>query len=354
MLRLADGATLLGDCLTVVDAGYAGRPAPLRHEDMASVEEVLRAHFVGRRYASFREAAASLDDLALPGDTMRPVAYGVTQALLGAAAHAAGTTMAEVIAREFGGKVASQWPGFAAVCEGDWYANVDKAIVRRVAMFPHCGIQKKEDVERLPDYVAWMLGRVEKLGSSGYKPDLHIDFHSMLGRMLGNDVEQACDFLAGVADRARPYTVYFEDPLLAETADQARENLQNLRHAFDKRGLSCRLIADEWANSPGQVAQFAADRAAHAIQVKMPDNGNLLNTIRAVRSCQEHGVLAYLGGSVNETDVSARVSVHLGLALDVWRVLVKPAKGHDEGLMIKTNEVARTLAAIPQASRGAR
>lgn len=46
----------------------------------------------------------------------------------------------------------------------------------------------------------------------------------------------------------------------------------------------------------------------------MPDNGNMLHTIRAVRSCQQNDVLAYLGGSVNETDVPARVSVHLGLA----------------------------------------
>ena len=175
MLRLADGATLLGDCLTVVDAGYAGRPAPLRHEDREAVEKVLRGHLEGKRFCSFLEAAKSLDTLELPGDTARPVAYGVSQALLAAAAHATGISMAEVVAREFDGTIPAAWPGFAAVCEGDWYANVDKAIVRRVAMFPHCGIQKKEDVERLPEYMSWMLSRIAKRGVPGYKPDLHID-----------------------------------------------------------------------------------------------------------------------------------------------------------------------------------
>ena len=118
------------------------------------------------------------------------------------------------------------------------------------------------------------------------------------------------------------------------------------RSRFERSGLSCRLIADEWANSPGQVAQFARDGAAHAIQIKMPDNGNLVNTIDAVRACQDCGVGDYLGGSVNESDITARVSVHVGLALGVWRMLAKPGKGLDEGLMIMTNELARTCAQL--------
>ena len=96
----------------------------------------------------------------------------------------------------------------------------------------------------------------------------------------------------------------------------------------------------------GQVAQFARDGAAHAIQIKMPDNGNLVNTIDAVRACQDCGVGDYLGGSVNESDITARVSVHVGLALGVWRMLAKPGKGLDEGLMIMTNELARTCAQL--------
>jgi len=341
-LQLKNGATAMGDCVTVVDVGYADRPIPLRLENLSMVKEALTDQLVGKNFTSFKQAAATLESLPFPDYIAIPIAYGASQALLDAAARSAGTTMTEVLRKEFAIEAAYEIPGFAAVCEGDWYGNVDKAIARRFAMFPHCGIQRKEDVDRLPEYVAWMLERVKKYGSSDYKPDLHIDFHSMLGRILENDLDKVCKFLCEVSDCAKPYQVYFEDPLLARNVDEARENMRRLRIKLDASGASCRLIADEWANSPGSVAKFAGDHAAHAVQIKMPDNGNLLNSISAIRSCQENDVLAYLGGSVNETDTSARVSVHVGLAFKVWRMLAKPGKGLDEGLMIMTNELART------------
>ncbi len=345
LLRLGDGEIVTGDCVTVVDIAYADRPLPLRHENIPAVEKLLKKLFERKIFSSFRTAAAVLEEPAAPGIAL-PVAYGFSQALLAAAAHASGTTMTEVIQSEFNRPKATAVPGFATVCEGDPRTNVDKVIARRVAMFPHCGIQRKEEVDSLPEYVTWMLGRIRKYGGEGYKPDLHIDFHSMLGRLLDNDMDAVCDFLGRISDLASPYQVYFEDPLLAASGSEARENMQKLRRRFDSGGLGCRLIADEWANSPGRVAEFAADQAAHAIQIKMPDNGNLLSTIEAVQACQRHGVLDYLGGSVNETDISARVSTHVGLALGVWRMLAKPGKGLDEGLMIMTNELARTCACL--------
>ncbi|HEX2825899.1 MAG TPA: methylaspartate ammonia-lyase [Burkholderiales bacterium] len=341
-LDLADGSIAYGDCVTVVNIGFADRPPPLRHEDLPQVRKVLRSALAGKHFASFRSAAASLEALPLPAEASLPVAYGVSQALLDAAARTSRKTMTEVLRAEFEIEGSFELPGFAAACGGDWYGNVDKAIARRCAMFPHCAIQRKEEVDRLPEYVTWMLGRLAKYGSADYVPDIHIDFHSMLGRSNGNDLDATYDLLARLAERAAPYRVYFEDPLLAESAAHARENFHILRRRFDAGGLTCRLIADEWANSPGQVAEFASDRAAHSIQIKMPDNGNLLNTIDAVRACKRHDVLPYLGGSCNETDLSARVSVHVALALGVWRMLAKPGKGIDEGLMIMTNELART------------
>jgi methylaspartate ammonia-lyase len=54
-------------------------------------------------------------------------------------------------------------------------------------------------------------------------------------------------------------------------------------------------------------------------------------------------VEAYQGGTCNETDVSARVCVHLALAARPERMLAKPGMGFDEGFMIVRNEMARTL-----------
>jgi len=342
-VELDDGQVACGDCVTVANAGYAGRPAPLRTGSLPAVRDALREALEGRHYAGFREAAAALEAASLPAGLELPVGFGVSQALLGAAALAGRTTMAGALCREYGLPAPVRPFGFAGSCGGAWEANVDKAIVRGLDMFPQSAIQTQAECERLPDYAGWILERVRKWGAPGYLPDLHFDFHSSLGRMLDNDETRIMDYLAGVCEKAGDCTVYFEDPMLSRSSEEAQARMASLRARLEARLANARLVADEWANGPGQVESFARARAAHAIQIKMPDNGSLLNSIQALQACQRHGALAYLGGSCNETDISSRASVHVGLAFGAWRMLTKPGLGFDEGLMIMTNEVNRTL-----------
>ena len=53
-----------------------------------------------------------------------------------------------------------------------------------------------------------------------------------------------------------------------------------------------------------------------------------------------------MGGSANETDQSARLSAHVALACQADFLMNKPGQGVDEGLVVLTNEMARTLALI--------
>ena len=170
--------------------------------------------------------------------------------------------------------------------------------------------------------------------------------HEVVGRYRCNDEARIADYFAGIVERAAPCAVFFEDPFVAATTEEAIERMASLKKRLDSGNPPCFLIADEWANGPGQVARFAAEQAAHAIQIKMPDNGSITNAVDAIQACHEHGVLAYLGGSCNETDLSARVTVHVGLAFGAWRMLTKPGLGFDEGLMVMTNELSRTLAQL--------
>lgn len=344
-VELDDGQHAHGDCVTVFNAGCAGRPQPLRSENLPRIQEAVAALFDGRSFAGFREAAGALDRLS-PENWAAPVAFGVSQALLSAAALERGVCMARVLMDEYGVALAETPPRFAGSCGGEWELNVDKAIARRIAMFPQSALQTAADCERLPEYVSWIVRRLEQLAGSDYAPDLHFDFHASLGRMLGNDEDRVCDYLADIVRRARPYKVYFEDPMLSATADEALERMARLRERFDTRGPHCGLIADEWANAPGEMARFAKAAAAHAIQIKVPDNGSLTATIEAMRTCREAGILPYLGGSCNETDISARATVHVGIAFGAWRLLTKPGMGFDEGLMVMTNEMNRTLARL--------
>ena len=52
--------------------------------------------------------------------------------------------------------------------------------------------------------------------------------------------------------------------------------------------------------------------------------------------CKQHGMGAALGGTANETDQSARICTHIGLACRPDFMLSKPGLGVDEALMIQT------------------
>ncbi len=60
----------------------------------------------------------------------------------------------------------------------------------------------------------------------------------------------------------------------------------------------------------------------------------------------------YIGGTVNGTDQSAKITTHIALATQADLLLGKPGQGVDEGLMIQLNEMKRTLALINQRRKG--
>ena len=68
------------------------------------------------------------------------------------------------------------------------------------------------------------------------------------------------------------------------------------------------------------------------------------NTIEAVLYCKSHGMGCCLGGTANETDLSARICAQIGLATSPDFMMTKPGLGADEGYMILTNEMLRTIA----------
>jgi methylaspartate ammonia-lyase len=53
-----------------------------------------------------------------------------------------------------------------------------------------------------------------------------------------------------------------------------------------------------------------------------------------------------VGGTCNETNVSAEVTTNIALACKATQLLAKPGMGCDEGLMIVRNEMNRVIALI--------
>ena len=90
---------------------------------------------------------------------------------------------------------------------------------------------------------------------------------------------------------------------------------------------------------------FAAAGACDLIQLKTPDMGAPTVVVEAALACRDAGLGVFVGGSCTETDGSARVAAHLGLALAADQVLARPGMGVDEGVAIVRNEMARALLA---------
>ncbi len=110
--------------------------------------------------------------------------------------------------------------------------------------------------------------------------------------------------------------------------------------------MGVEIVADEWCNTLEDIKDFVDEKAGRMVQIKMPDLGGTNNSIEAVLYCKKRGVGAYLGGSCNETDKSAKVSVHIALATHPEQMLAKPGMDVDGGLMIVRNEMRRTLSLL--------
>jgi methylaspartate ammonia-lyase len=154
------------------------------------------------------------------------------------------------------------------------------------------------------------------------------------------------DYIIRLGAAAGPHAPTIESPMLGENREAVIGRLSALVAALEARASSVRIAADEFCNSLSDIEAFADRRAAHLIQIKMPDLGGVDQSIEAVRACHERGLLALLGGSCNETDWSSRLTVHIVLAMEADLIYNKPGFGVDEGHMVVHNEMARTLALL--------
>jgi methylaspartate ammonia-lyase len=352
MLVLEDGAVVTGDGVAVQYAGVGGREPLRRPGELRRLhEQELRGGLVGREVSSFRESAERLAALAAP----LSLRYGLTQALLGAAAHSTGRTVAEVVAAEYQtGAPLREIPIFAQSGE-DRRLAVDRMVLRCVDELPHGLINNVQlvgdDGERLVDYVAWVRDRVMALRESdAYLPVLHFDCYGTIGQVFP-DLERGARYIARHGEVAAPLTLRIEHPVDAGSRDLQIATLARLRAALERHGSDVQLVADEWCNTREDVEAFVASGCVHMAQVKTPDLGSLDEAIRALLACREYGVAAYCGGSCTETERAGQVCAGVAMGVDADLLLARPGMGVDEAVMVVRNEMGRTRALIE--ARGA-
>jgi methylaspartate ammonia-lyase len=346
----SDGREIHGDCATVNHAFRSGRQQAPKAPTLISQAEGALSDWISRcDLSSFRQAAKEVDAMEIDGARLHmALRYGMSQLLLQAVAAKRGVTMAEVLADEYGLTLATEPCDLLGSCGGSWYENIDKAILRQLPFFQQTAMVRLDQLDELPVYAAWISQRIRKMGKKDFFPTLHYDLHGLLSLRVGNDLDAAVAYLKQVEEASAPYPVLFEDPLDAGEPAAQLELMGRLREALQKSGSKIKLIADEWCNTKEDVRKFVASGCCDLIQIKMPDLGGVDNTVEACMTCNEGNVGVYLGGSCNETDISARVAAHVALAVRPVEFLGKPGLGVDEGIMIVTNEMRRAIRSYQQ------
>ncbi|GAB3685697.1 methylaspartate ammonia-lyase [Salinarchaeum chitinilyticum] len=354
-LELADGTVATGDCAAVQYAGAGGRDPLFRAgEYRPVVEEPVADELVGRNPAEFDDLASAIEELPAErsgGDRLHTaVRYGVSQALLDAAATTRGVTKTAVVADAVGSEPARRPIPVFGQSGDDRRTNAEKMLLKRVGVLPHGLFNSVEKVgvegEALLDYLEWLADRTDALGTDEYRPRFHVDVYGILGEIFGPPYDRGAvvEYFEALAAAAAPYPLQVEGPMDAGSRAGQIEHMATLRDALGGAGVPVDLVADEWCNTLEDVRAFVDAGAADVVQVKTPDLGGIQRSAAAVRYCADTDVRAYLGGTCNETATSARACAHVALATDAAQVLAKPGMGFDEGYMLVTNEMRRALA----------
>jgi methylaspartate ammonia-lyase len=306
----------------------------------------------GRTADDFLANARFFDRLEIEGERLHTaIRYGLSQALLNAAAQAQRRLPAEVLCAEFGLPLNPEPIPLFGQSGDDRYNAADKMILKRVDVLPHGLINHVADKlghdgGKLREYVRWLVQRVQALGGAGYRPELHIDVYGTIGLAFGRDAARIAGYLEQLEADAGPLALSIEGPVDAGSRAAQIEALGAITRRLRERGSRVRIVADEWCNTHEDVVAFTDAKCCDMVQIKTPDLGSIHNVVESVQYCNARGMQAYQGGTCNETDVSARACVHVALAARPMRLLVKPGMGFDEGLCIVHNEMHRAAAVL--------
>ena len=274
------------------------------------------------------------------------IRYGVSQAILDAAAREQRVTKAAVLAKEFGTNVAGKPIRLYAQTGDERYTNVDKMILKGVDILPHGLINNVKDKlgtkgEKFLEYVKFVRDRVQSLGAPGYHPELHFDVYGTIGYAFNNDLEKVADYLGRCAEVAAPFNFIIEMPIdLGGKAPQL-EGMGQLKSIMQRKGVKAELMIDEWCNSLADTKEWVDSGIPDRIQIKSIVLGGLHNIIDCILYCNQHGVGAALGGTCNETDISSMAMAHIAMAAQPQSIGERPGMGVDEGLMTCKNEMIR-------------
>jgi len=353
MMVLDDGQISFGDCATGQYSGIGGRDKPFFADEVIEfIEKNIKPKLIGMKIDSFRSASKEIENMRIDGERLHSgIRYGITQSILDAVAKKNKLTMAEIICREYDTTPSNTIPPIFIQTGDDRYTGTDKGIMKGAEVLPHALIKNVEDEvgyqgEKLLEYAKWIKERIIRIGAKEYQPRIHLDLYGTIGKIFNKDIKKVVNYLEKLENAIKPYPLQLEMPVDMGSKDETVIAFTKIKEAFNERGINIKLVVDEWANTLEEIKEWADNGATDIVQIKTIDVGGIDRIIEAVLYCNEKGVGSYLGGTCNETDVSARVCANVAVATRPLQMLAKPGMGVDEPLMIVTNEMSRVLSII--------
>lgn len=358
-LVLDNGQVAYGDCAAVQYSGAGGRdPLFLADDYIPLIEKYIVPVLKGRELSSFRAIAEEIDKIKdTSGKLMHTaIRYGVTQAVLDAVARTTGKTMAEVIVAEYGLPLVAEPVLIFCQTGDDRKLNADRMIIKQVDMLPHGLFNNVKKLgnngEHLKEYLVWLKDRVQELKTcNDYVPDFQLDVYGTIGEAFGNDIPKIGEYCRELVDLVAPHQLLIEGPIELGSKAEHIKAMAELRRYVDENNIAVKFVVDEWCNTLDDIKEFTDAKAGHMIQIKAPDLGGINNSVEAVLYCKQNGMIPYLGGTCNETERSAQVTVQVAIATRPRQILSKPGMGVDEGLAICTNEMSRLVALLKSKAR---
>src|SRR5699024_10166438 len=126
------------------------------------IEGEIKDKLLGKETSQFKELAEEVDNMKIDGKNLHTaIRYGLSQALLDAAAKARKTTMAEVIKEEYDTDIDLKRIPIFTQSGDDRYTNADKMIIKEADVMPHGLFNNVEEKlglkgEKLKEYVEWL------------------------------------------------------------------------------------------------------------------------------------------------------------------------------------------------------
>ena len=358
MLILDDEQIAYGDCVTGQYSGIGGRDKPFFADDLIPfIKDKLTPNLIGMEITDFRNISEQIENMKVDGDSLHTgIRYGITQALLDAVAKKERLTMAEVICKEYDIKPSERMIPIFIQTGDDRYIGTDKGIMKKADVLPHALIKYIEDEvghdgKKLIEYAKWIKQRIQAIGEKDYKPTIHLDLYGTVGYIFNQDVKRVIDYLEELENAVKPFPLQTEMPVDMGSKEATMEAFIEIMDTFKQRGIEIKMVVDEWANTAEEMREWTDRKAADIIQIKTIDVGGVNQIVETILYCKEHGMGTYLGGTCNETDISARVCANIAIATSPDQILAKPGMAVDEAMMIVNNEMSRTLSIIKSRER---